>query len=133
MSVAVQSCPPSPSAAGLAIPDHVPAIDIAVRASAGRTWIAVRGELDILTAPELRSQLRTCTDHQCGDVVVDLGALDFVDARGLSVLVEGHRRLRECRRRLSITSPSACVRRLLDLTGLGTLFSVDTVSAVART
>ncbi|MDQ3306000.1 MAG: STAS domain-containing protein [Actinomycetota bacterium] len=87
--------------------------------------MAVQGELDILTVPELRSVLRSCTtksDHS--DIIIDLAALEFIDVQGLSVLLESRRRLDAYRRKLSIAAPPACARRLLALTGLAEQFSV---------
>ena len=127
---ALQLCPTLEMvASGIANPR--PGIEIAVSRFAGRTRVTVGGELDISTAPELRAVLRACTDHDRSDLVVHLGGLDFLDARGLCVLVEARRRLVE-HRRLSIASPSVCAQRLLDLTGLATLFSVDPGPAAAQ-
>ncbi len=115
---------PSPSPTGF---------QIAVSETADRTWVSVQGELDILTVPELGSVLRSCTTKgDRSDVVVDLESLEFIDAHGLSVLLESRRRLRARHRKLSIASPSACARRLLSLTGLAELFCVAPAPGAAN-
>ncbi len=56
--------------------------------------IAVSGEVDVLTAPELRraldDALRTVSTEP-GAVVVDLEHVSFLASRGLSTLVDAHR------------------------------------------
>jgi anti-sigma B factor antagonist len=101
--------------------------DVVVSEIGVRTQVVVRGELDMLTAPELRSALRACADQGHSDVVVDLAGVAFLDAQGLGVLVEARKRLDAHHRSLTIVSPSAPARRVLDLTGLTTLFSVTPV------
>ncbi len=132
MSLAV-GLPPQPEVALPPTPPSGPGagIEIAVRETAGQTWMSVRGELDILTAPKLRSALRTCAERSDGDVLLDLAGLDFIGALGLSVLIEGRRRLEARRRRLSVVAPSACVRRLLELTDLAEMFALTSGPASA--
>ncbi len=129
MAVALQASSLEETSPGLIAAAGAPTgFEIAVHDAGGWTRVVVHGELDLLTVPRLRSVLRACSEHGRSDVVVDLHALEFLDARGLSALVEGWRRLDEHDRRLTIAFPSACARRLLDLTGLSEIFAVRPTS-----
>lgn len=96
---------------------------ITVSEQDGRTRVALQGELDIFTVPDLRAVLRDCA-RGGRDVVVDLEALDFLGAQGLSVLLEGRRRLAHGHHRLTVSAPTTGARRLLDLTGLTETFAL---------
>lgn len=48
--------------------------------------VTATGELDILTAPALRSAVRAALDYP-GTVVVDLSGITFLSATGLDVLI----------------------------------------------
>ena len=79
------------------------------------TLVTVAGEIDLLTAPQLRDQVRTLPD---GDVVLDTSGIRFLAAAGLRVLLD----LQDSRARagaavvLAAAPPS--VRRVLCVTGL---------------
>jgi anti-sigma B factor antagonist len=88
--------------------------------------LEVRGELDLATAPQLRRRLDTLIGRSTTDVVVDLADAPFVDAAGVHVLVDAHRRLLADDRRLTITSASAATLRVLQLLGLEALFGTAT-------
>jgi anti-sigma B factor antagonist len=76
--------------------------------------IALRGELDIATAPLLESALEHAAATGADRTVVDLHRLRFMDAAGLSVVLAADRRLAS---RLVVRSPSIEVRRVLAITG----------------
>jgi len=88
--------------------------------------IAVRGELDLFTAPELRAALRVHTDaaEQAPHVVVDLSGCTFVDASGCQVLLRAARRLATRERRLAIVNRNPGTARILSVMGLDELFPV---------
>lgn len=80
--------------------------------------LAVRGEVDILTAPDLGAIMDAVLGQGHQSVVLDLGELEFIDASGLRIIARGARVLRPSGGVLTIRSPSSMVRRLLDLVGL---------------
>lgn len=105
---------------------------VTVSETAAGARVAVRGELDVLTAPRLRSVLRRCAEYSGSDVEIDLGRLEFLDARGLSVLLEIRRYLGERHRRLIIAPLSAPARRVLDLAGLTQSVAGASVDSAAQ-
>lgn len=80
--------------------------------------VAVHGELDQGTAPELRGVLGATLGDSTGSVLVDLSGCEFIDSTGLSLLVEAKRRLGEEQRSFGVCCADPEVRRLLELTGI---------------
>jgi anti-sigma B factor antagonist len=95
-----------------------------LRAAPGR-WsvVAVHGDLDLATGPELDQALRDAVpaDDLVRQVVLDLRAVTFLDCSGLRPLVEARRRLGD---RFWLANVPRQPRRLLDLTGLTDAFAV---------
>jgi anti-sigma B factor antagonist len=83
----------------------------------GGVVIAVRGEVDMATAPELRTALDDAVDGGASRVVLDCRALEFLDSSGIGVLVAARKRLGDTGE-LVIDSPPAHVRKVLDITGV---------------
>ena len=79
--------------------------------------VVVSGELDISTAPILRTALGDAVGH-AHHVGIDLAAITFIDVAGLRVVTDARRALLATGRRLELVATSAVVDRLLDLTGL---------------
>jgi anti-sigma B factor antagonist len=83
--------------------------------------IRITGEVDMSNVDDLRERIDTMVPVGTDRVVFDLGALEFIDSSGLSLLVEiangvGHAELR---------APSPIVRRVVDLTGLGLVLPTE--------
>jgi anti-sigma B factor antagonist len=82
------------------------------------------GEIDISTRLRLSTALNDIVTRDHEPVVVDLGAISFMDSSGLGILLNALRRLIRQRRRLTLVCPPGEVRRVIDLTGLIDTFSV---------
>jgi anti-anti-sigma factor len=87
--------------------------------------VAVRGEVDKVTALEMGDFLDEAIDQGRRFVVLDLAELDFIDVSGLWVIAERADRLALSGGALTIRSPSATVRRLLDTEGLADLVRLE--------
>ena len=79
------------------------------------------GELDAAGVPELSSWLSGVE----GDVTLDCSGLTFLDSSGLAFFVATHRACQARGDKLVIVSPSRCVIRLLEMSGLSTLLAVQ--------
>lgn len=79
--------------------------------------IAVTGEIDAHTAPELKGRLAAFVVGDA-DFVVDMSGVDFVDSSGLRVLIEANQRVADASGRLVLRAPSPSVIRLIEITGL---------------
>jgi anti-sigma B factor antagonist len=83
------------------------------------TLIRARGEVDVMTAPKLSSQLDRILRGQDSDVLVDLSETTFLDSAGLHVLLNAARRLTRRGRHLSVACGPGPVRHVIELARLG--------------
>jgi anti-sigma B factor antagonist len=83
--------------------------------------ILAEGELDIVGAPRLINAL---PGDDAGAVVLDLGAVGFMDSSGLRALLELRRRTAEAGHRFVLARPSDAVLRVLELVQLAAEFEI---------
>jgi anti-sigma B factor antagonist len=94
-------------------------LSIDVRATGDGTVLAVRGELDLYSAPSLRDRVLAAADEGDRRLVIDLSAVPFMDSSGLGVIVGCLKRVRESGGNLAlVTTPGSPPSKLLSLTGL---------------
>ncbi len=84
----------------------------------GQAIVAVNGELDLSTAPELSRSLSDVLDQHPQRVTLELGGLDFIDSTGLTLLVRTSKRLKDHEGSLELAHPTPPVRRVLEIVGL---------------
>lgn len=96
----------------------------------GGWLVEVSGEIDLHTAPSLRTALDSAVADAASagsdgaDVVVDLSGVGFMDSTGLGELVGAHKALSRAGGRLHLVVTSDRVARLLTLTGLDEVLAV---------
>ncbi|MFF5098689.1 MULTISPECIES: STAS domain-containing protein [Actinosynnema] len=99
-------------------------IDIsAEQVAEGVTVVRVSGEVDMLTAPRLRSEVVERITPG-GVLVLDLGGVGFLGSAGLAVLVEAAQRSTREQAAFRVVAVERAVLRPLAATGLGEVFSV---------
>lgn len=122
--------------------DSQPAdLRLATRWMNDRPIIMMSGEIDICTAPAVHAYLLEAADmvhgiapgKGIGDMVVDLGAVTFMDACGLSTLLRADHRARRAGRHLRLAGPSTPVARLLAITHLDLYFDLYPTCQAATT
>lgn len=91
--------------------------------------VALRGEVDPHTAPQLVEALDRLVDDGASGVRIECRELQFIDSSGLRVLVATYRRLGGRPRALVVTGASATLRRLLEVTGLDAHLTVEATPA----
>ncbi|MDA0637596.1 STAS domain-containing protein [Nonomuraea sp. MCN248] len=86
----------------------------------GVVTVAVAGELDLASRELLRAHLFELMDAVArpGRIVLELGALTFIDAAGLGALVAVHERARQREALLTLTGVPPMTARLIRITGL---------------
>lgn len=87
--------------------------------------LAVAGEVDVISAGQFREYLSGALELRPASLVVDLGDVTFLDSAGLSALVYAHNRARDEGTAFAVVHPRPQVRRLLDVTGLLTVFTEE--------
>lgn len=95
----------------------------------GSPHMLVRGELDLHTGAALWAATRPAIDRvpPGGTLVVDLGALGFIDAAGIGVLVRLGNELGATDRRLQVRAECPTIRRVFEVTRLESLLSIHAV------
>ncbi|ANW18815.1 STAS domain-containing protein [Streptomyces clavuligerus] len=94
------------------------------------TVLHIRGELDLLSSPEVRRQVHAAVAAGRRDVVLDLTDVVFCDSSGVGVLIAARRLLNSCGGRLRLVLPArrpadgSHVRRVLGALGVRRLFEV---------
>jgi anti-sigma B factor antagonist len=92
--------------------------------------VAVAGEVDLATAPKLRSVLLGALEPDVPDLIVDLTEVTLVDSTGLSALVACWHRAGELGGTVGLAGVSPSVRKVFELTTLDQLLGLyPTVSA----
>jgi anti-sigma B factor antagonist len=93
--------------------------NVAIRRRGLDVVVALDGELDLATAPAVARALRDLIEDQGHlDVVLDLGAVTFIDSIGIRTVLDARSALCARRGRFTIVDPSAAVRRVLRILGL---------------
>jgi anti-sigma B factor antagonist len=113
MESSLNSIPPEPSPAAFAVTHRVVDDRICV--------VAVEGDLDLSSAPQLKWTLVELLDKGYAQYVIDLSQLTYMDSMGLGVLV-GFRKRVEGTAQLALACLPDTQRKLLEMTGLDACF-----------
>ena len=92
--------------------------------SADRHVVAVRGEIDLFTAPELKQTITDVIERGRTRIVVDLGETTFLDSTALGVLIGAVKRLRSHDGALAIVNTDANIAKTFEITGLDQVFTI---------
>ena len=88
-----------------------------------RQVVAVAGEIDLFTAPELKAALGEALESGRIRIVVDLTETTFLDSTALGVLIEARSKLPN-RGGFLLAAPGLETRRALQISGLDRHFGV---------
>jgi anti-anti-sigma factor len=84
----------------------------------------VAGDLDVVSAPEVREALKAAVSAH-DRVVVDCGGLTFCDCTGLSALLAAARTAKTADSELRLCAVPHTLARLLRLTHAGSAFTIE--------
>ncbi|GAA3276490.1 hypothetical protein GCM10018962_95120 [Dactylosporangium matsuzakiense] len=90
----------------------------------GGAVLAVQGEVDVATAPALREAIVRAVDGRPARVVIDLGAVSFLDSSALGVLISGYKYALGAGVRVLLAKPGPGVYRLLRTSGMVEIFEI---------
>ena len=100
-------------------------LNVSSRYHDDHTIVTICGEIDLYTAPRLHSELAAVlVDGMPARVVIDMSGVEFCDSTGMNVLLSCLRRVRERGGELEIASPKPAVRKILQVTGLDSVFTL---------
>jgi anti-sigma B factor antagonist len=94
--------------------------------------VIAAGEIDLYTAPRLHSELAAVIANSAPEtrIVVDMSGVEFCDSTGMNVLLSCLRQARKRGGELELAAPRPAVKKILQVTGLDAVFTVNTDPAV---
>jgi anti-sigma B factor antagonist len=99
-------------------------LKVTTRSQGDHTVVSVLGEIDLYTAPRLQSELMNALGASPARLIVDMSGVDFCDSTGINVLLAAHRHAREHGAELQLAGPGSATRKVLQVTGLESVFTV---------
>jgi anti-sigma B factor antagonist len=100
-------------------------LNVSSRFHDDHTIVTISGEIDLYTAPRLHSELAALlAEGMPARVVIDMSGVEFCDSTGMNVLLSCLRRARERGGELEIADPKPAVRKILQVTGLDSVFTL---------
>ena len=99
-------------------------LEVVVRVLNGDAVLALRGEVDAYTGPNLSEYLDAAMAETSGNVTLNLSEVSFVDSSGIAVLVAAAKKLRERGKALVVEGPVPMVVKVLEITGVTKLVQV---------
>jgi anti-sigma B factor antagonist len=87
--------------------------------------LALSGELDVITAPDLAEQLDALASEACPRVLIELSGLTFVDSAGVSVLVKSRHEAEANGRRLILRNATEQVSQVFSVLGLASWLAYE--------
>ena len=86
--------------------------------------IALKGEVDLATAPEFKRRLHALIDSGKTGIVVDLGEVSFIDSTALGVLIGALRKLGPAGGSLALVCTDPNILGIFEVTGLDRILEV---------
>jgi anti-sigma B factor antagonist len=102
----------------------LPPFEVLHARSSGAVRLALRGELDMYSAPLLERELGVIAEADPDGIVLDLAELTFMDVSGLRTILDAARNARRERRSFVIENPMPHIIRLLELTAIDQTLTV---------
>ncbi len=99
-------------------------LKVTTRAQGDHTILSVSGEIDLYTAPTLQSGLMSALSPGQVRLIVDMSGVDFCDSTGINILLAAHRHARERGGELQLARLGSATRKVLQVTGLESVFTV---------
>ena len=97
---------------------------VSTRNDLGCAIVAASGDVDISTSPALREALAHVLAEGNRAIVVDLGAVPFIDSTGLGVLVGAFTAIRTAGGRMAVVNDHSAVLKVLTITALHDVLGV---------
>lgn len=106
--------------------ERTPVLGVDVHFGGHETVVAVRGDVDPLSAPTLGAVMSAqIAEARQRPLVLDLAGLTFMDAAGLTVIVGAVNRLAEQSTKLVVRSLPDRTRKIMDITGVTDFVTLD--------
>jgi anti-sigma B factor antagonist len=105
------------------------------REEADAVIASIKGDIDLHKSPEMRTALLSLvTNRTVKKLILNLGAVNYMDSSAIAVLVETLQRLRKTGGKIYLTNLQPRVKGLLEIARLDSIFVVakDEADALAK-
>jgi anti-sigma B factor antagonist len=101
-------------------------LNVSSRSQGDHAIVIASGEIDLYTAPRLHSELAAviASAAPAPRVTVDMSGVEFCDSTGMNVLLSCLRQVQERGGELELAAPRPAVRKILQVTGLDSVFTI---------
>src|SRR5947207_406295 len=99
-------------------------MDIDVKETGKVTVVAPKGDVDMAVSDEVRQRLTDLVDQGHPQLVLDLGAVMYIDSSGLGALVAAMKHARAAGGDIKVCALESDVRALFEMTRLTKVMSV---------
>lgn len=90
----------------------------------GTYVIALEGELDMSTSPQVRNTLLPLFQKKSAHIIVDLSGVPYIDSSGIATFVEGLQLSRKGKTRFTLAGASTAVESIFELAYLKSVFEM---------
>jgi anti-anti-sigma factor len=97
-------------------------LHITTRSTPAGPALALRGELDFHSAPQVREAVGRLTVHEGDQVVLDLSGLTFCDSSGITAFIVARNKTLEAKAGIALAGSPAHIVRVLRTVGLDQVF-----------
>lgn len=110
-------------------------LETGIREIDGMKVLDVAGEIDVYTAPQFKDAVNSIIDDGQKHLIIDMGAITYMDSSGFGALLSATRRLRPQGGTINLVKCNTSIDRILRITRLNTVFAVydsldDAISAI---
>jgi anti-sigma B factor antagonist len=99
-------------------------LDVTARPAGEFTVLAVSGEIDMDSAPQLREKVLEQISDGTPRLIIDMSGVTFMDSSGLSVLVAALKRVSDNEGELRLVVTRERTMKLFRITSLDSVFSI---------
>ncbi len=86
--------------------------------------VVIEGEVDLYSSPKLRDEIVRRCEQKTPSLIIDLGAVTYMDSSGIATLVEGFQLMRRYGGKLRIARPDPSIQRVLGFAHLDKVFHI---------
>ncbi len=107
-------------------------MEIQSKTGHGFTTLFITGSLNAITAPEAETAMAGAIDAGASNLILNLAGLDYISSAGLRALLTTSKRLARQDGRVVLCELQPAVRKILEISGLLSIFAVAGTEAEAQ-
>ncbi|MBS7298860.1 MAG: anti-sigma F factor antagonist [Eubacteriales bacterium] len=88
--------------------------------------VEITGELDHHTATKIRTKIDNAISKDYKNIIFDFSALTFMDSSGIGMIMGRYKKILKYDGKMTIVSPKPQVKRILEISGLMNIVTLET-------